>query len=179
MLPRKSTTDSWTRVFQYRLLNNVLLLQLSALQNETCGITSLFPSQRFYFSSECPSTQTLWNRLQHWLYPNIKLPPLNPQNAVLGFFEVPSSSDLTVANHILLIFKQALSNKQNCLIIPNIDCIKQKIRQAYQIEKKIATENGTLSKHLKDMGPNSREIIKIGWGRNWNTSYTNCSCVCL
>ena len=68
---------------------------------------------------------------------------------MIGFFEAPNSSDLNVTDHILLIFKQALYNKRNCSIIPNIDYIKQKIRLAYQIEKKIATENGTLSKHLK------------------------------
>ena len=68
---------------------------------------------------------------------------------MIGFFEAPNSSNLNVTNHILLIFKQALYNKRNCSIIPDIDYIKQKIRLACQIEKKIATENGTLSKHLK------------------------------
>ena len=51
-------------------------------------------------------------------------------------FEAPNSSDLNVTNHVLFIIKQALYNKRNCSIFPNIDYIKQKIRLAYQIEKK-------------------------------------------
>ena len=29
------------------------------------------------------------------------------------------------------------------------------------------------------MEQNFREILNIGWGRNWHTSYTNRNCVCL
>ena len=84
---------------------------------------------------------------------------------MLGFFEAPNSSDLTVANHILLIFKQALYNKRNCSIIPNIDYIKQKIRLAYQIEKNSYREQHFVQTP-KEMGQNFREIIKFGWGRS-------------
>ena len=83
---------------------------------------------------------------------------------MIGFFEAPNSSDLNVTNHILLIFKQALCKKRNCSIIPNVDYIKQKIRLAYQIEKKIATENGTLSKHLKKWDKFQRNYkVCLGW----------------
>ena len=46
-------------------------------------------------------------------------------------------------------YEKKKEKKTYCSIIPNIDYIKQKIRLAYQIEKKVATENSTLSKHLK------------------------------
>ena len=116
--------------------------------------------------------------MQHWLHPNIELLPLNPQSTMLGFFEAPNSSDLTVANHILLVFKQALYNKRNCLIIPNIDYIKQKIRLAYQIEKNSYRE-WHFVQTPKKLGQNLREIVKFGWGGNWHTSYSNYNCVCL
>ena len=94
---------------------------------------------------------------------------------MLGFFEASNSSDLNVTNHMLLIFKQALYNKRNCSIIPNIDYIKQKIRLAYQIEK-----NSYRERHFvqtpKEMGQNFREIVKFGRGGNWHTKY---NCVCL
>ena len=141
MLPRKSTTDSRTRVFQYRLLYSVLyfnnqVFKMKLVEKPLCPLCNNFTESAIHYFSECRSTQTLWNKVQHWLHPNIESLPLNPQNAMLGFFEAPNSSDLTVANHILLIFKQALYNKRNCSIIPNIDYIEQKIRLAYQIEKK-------------------------------------------
>ena len=141
MLSRKSTTDSRTRVFQCRLLNNVLylnnqLFKMKLVETPLSSLCNNFAESAIHYFSECRSTQTLWNKVQHWLHPNIELLPLNPQNAMLGFFEAPNSSDLNIAKHILLIFKQAVYNKRNCSIFPNIDYIKQKIRLAYQIEKK-------------------------------------------
>ena len=178
MLPGKSTTDSRTRVFQYRLLNNVLyfndqLFKMKLVVTPLCSLCNKFTESAIHFLSECRSTQTLWNKMQHWLH--IGLLPLNPQNAMLGFFEAPNSSDLNVTNHILLIFKKALYNKRNCSIIPNIDYIKQKIRLAYQIEKNSYGERHTVQTH-KEMGQNFREIVKFGWGGNWHTNYNY---VCL
>ena len=141
MLPRKSTTDSRTRVFQYRLLNNVLyfndhLFKMKLIVTPLCSLCNKFTESAIHFFSKCHSTQSFCNKVQHWLHQNIELLPLNPQNVMIGFFEAPNISDLNVTNHILLIYKQALYNKKNCSIIPDIDYIKQKIRLAYQIEKK-------------------------------------------
>ena len=101
MPPRKSTTDSWTRVFQYRLLNNVLyfndqLFKMKLVVTPLCSLCNKITESAVHFFSECHSTQTLWNIMQHWLHPNIELLPLNSQNAMLGFFEAPNSSDLNV-----------------------------------------------------------------------------------
>ena len=173
MLPRKSTTDSRTRVFQYRLLNNVLyfndqLYKMKLVVTPLCSLCNKFTENAIHFFSECRSTQTLWNKVQHWLHPNIELLPLNPQNAMIGFFEAPNSSDLNVTNHILLIFKQALYNKRNCSIVPSIDYIKQKIRLACQIKK-----NSYRERHFvqtpKEMGQNFREIIRFWLG--WKLAY--------
>ena len=105
MLPRKSTTGSRTRVFQCSLLNNVLyfndqLFKIKLVATPLCSLCNKFTESATNFFSECCSTQTLWNKVQHWLHPNTELLQLNPQNVVLGFFEVLNSSDLNVANHI-------------------------------------------------------------------------------
>ena len=120
---------------------------MKLVETPLCSLCNNFTESAIHLFSECHSTQTPWNKLQHWLYPNIELLQLNLQNAMLGFFEAPNSSDLS--NYILLIFKQAPYNKRNCSVIPNIDYIKQKIRLACQKQKKIVTENGTFSKHLR------------------------------
>ena len=174
MLPRKSTTDSRTRVFQYRLLNNVLyfsdqLYKMKLVVTPLCSLCNKFTENAIHFFSECRSTQTLWNKVEHWLHPNIELLPLNPQNAMIGFFKAPNSSDLNVTNHILLIFKQALYNERNCAITPNIDYIKQKIRLAYQIEKKYNYREWHFVQTPKEMGQNFREIIRVWLG--WKLAY--------
>ena len=92
MLPEKSTTDSRTRVFQYRLLNNVLyfsnqLFRMKIVETPLCSLCNNFTESVLHFFLECRSTQTLWNKVQHWLHPNIELLPLNPRSAMLGFFE--------------------------------------------------------------------------------------------
>ena len=116
MLSRKSTIDSRACVFQYRLLNNVLyfnnqLFKMKLVETPLCSLCNNFTESALHYFSESCSTQTFWNKVQLWLHPNIELLPLNMQNAMLGFFEAPNSSDLNVTNHILLIFKQALYNK--------------------------------------------------------------------
>ena len=81
---------------------------MKLVETPLCPLCNSFTESAIHFFSECRSTQTLWNKLQHRLYRNIKLLPLNPQNDMLGFFEAPNSLDLTVADHTLLIFKEAL-----------------------------------------------------------------------
>ena len=98
-------------------------IKMKLVETSLCSLCNNFTESAIHFLFECRSTQTPWNKLQHWLYPSTELLPLNPQNAMPGFFEVPNSSDLTVADHILLIFKQARYNKRNCSIIPSIDYI--------------------------------------------------------
>ena len=69
MLPRKSTTDSPTRVFQYRLLNNVLyvnnqLFKMKLVETFLCSLCNNFTESALHFFTECRSTQTLWHKVQ-------------------------------------------------------------------------------------------------------------------
>ena len=78
---------------------------MKLVETPICSFCNNFTESALHFFSECRSIQTLWNKVQHWLHPNIELLPLNPQSAMLGFFEAPNSSDLTVANHITYLQK--------------------------------------------------------------------------
>ena len=63
----------------------------------------------FHFFSACPVTLYIWEELKKWLSSEIRLPPLTPQNAILGIVEDESyeADDIKLINHVLLTFKHS------------------------------------------------------------------------
>ena len=61
----------------------------------------------FHVFSACPVTLHIWEELKKWLSSEIRLPPLTPQNAILGIVEDESyeTDDIKLTNHILVTCK--------------------------------------------------------------------------
>ena len=81
-----------TRMFQYRLLNNILyfnkcLCKMKLVESPICSQCRTVDETSFHFFSACPVTLRIWEELKKWLSPEIRLPPLTPQNAILGIVE--------------------------------------------------------------------------------------------
>ena len=85
------------------------------------------------------------------LISEIRLPPLTPQNAVLGIVEDESqeTDDIQLINHILLTFKHSLYNCRDALTLPNFFYVRERLKQAQKIEYKIAKDRNALDLHLK------------------------------
>ena len=79
------------------------------------------------------------------------MPPLTPQNAILGKVkdEVHETDDIKLINHILLTFKQLLYNCRDALTPPNFFYVRERLKQVQKIEYKIAKDRNTLGLHLK------------------------------
>ena len=103
------------------------------------------------FFSACPVTLKIWEELKKWLRPEIRLPPLTPQNAILGIVEDESqeTDDIKLINHILLTFKHSLYNCRDALTLPNFFYVRERLKQAQKIEYKIAKDRNALDLHLK------------------------------
>ena len=70
--------------------------------------------------------------------PEIRLPPLTPQNAILGMVEDESheTDDIKLISHILLTFKQSLYSRRDALTPPNFFYVRERLKQVQKIEYK-------------------------------------------
>ena len=120
ILPRIATVDTTSRVFQYKLLNNVLFLnkmlyQFGILPDSLCPFCSLekeIPMHIFYSSNH---TQIIWKRLTYCIQNNLDLPSLKSQIAIVDFTDSESENSIII-NHLLIKVKtleEDLSNGDN------------------------------------------------------------------
>ena len=153
MLPRKVTMDSASRNFQYSVLNNIVyfneqLFKTNLSDNPYCSFCKSSYENVIHVFSECNVIKNIWSKLREWLSPELNLPVLTPQNAILGIFANNAPFDLLI-NHILILFNQGLYQCRNTNIPPNFYHIKEKIRLIQKIEYKIAEDNDCLFSHLR------------------------------
>ena len=138
------------RIFQYKLLNNVLylnkkLFQFGIISQSKCSFCDLYDETPQHIFYECTYTQNLWNQLRLYISQKVALPVLNPQNAIFGFTDVLDHNYLLV-NHLLLIFKYNIYNSrvENTLSFQSLKCV---ISQIKHIEETIS--NNDLNKKIK------------------------------
>ena len=109
LLLRIATVDTTIRIFQYKLLNNVLLLnemlyRLEISQDSLCSICSLEEETPMHIFYSCNHTQILWERLSCYIQNNLDFPSLPSHSAILAFTD-SQSENFIIINHLLLIFK--------------------------------------------------------------------------
>ena len=131
LIPRISTIESYTRSFQYKILNNALF----------------FNKRLFTFGSV---TVELWKKLQRWLTLSFVLPDLTLENALLGYMPIISDNGTTakLVNHILLILKRSLYEMRSRKVAPSIFYIMNKIKQIRDIEYQITKKSDKLTLHF-------------------------------
>ena len=142
MLPRRVTMDSESRNFQYCVLNNIVylneqLFKINLSDNPYCSFCKSSYENVIHMFSECNVFQKIWSKLREWFSPELNLPALTPQNAILGISAKDAPFDLLL-NHILILFIQRLYQCRNTNIPPNFYHIEEKIRLIQKIEYKIA-----------------------------------------
>ena len=110
------TLDSYSRSFQYKILNNVLYLnkKLFTFRKSTsplCPFCKLSDETVLHLFYECNIILNLWNELVLFFENEFTLFDLTPQAAFLGFLNVDSEL-LLIQNHLLLIFKIYIYNSR-------------------------------------------------------------------
>ena len=130
--------DTNLRIFQYKILNNVLYLneKLFRFKKVLCLLCFFCQSENetpIHLFHCCIKTNLFWYKLKKFLKVKIDLPVNTPQNAaIFGFLNYENNSD--IINHLLLIFKYYIFNsgehKKLCL-----EMLKKQIVKFYNIEK--------------------------------------------
>ena len=117
MLPRKVTIDTSTRIFQYKILNNILYLnnrlyKMTITENPLCSLCGDDLETILHFLCHCSITQNLWTQMQNWLSNILDIPELTSKIVILGKCPCQGASDILI-NYIILMFKNF------CILIEN------------------------------------------------------------
>ena len=133
---RKTTIDSYGRMFHYKCSQNILFLnkmlfRMNLVPNSLCSYCKSEDETIPHLFSECVIIVRLWDELRQHLH-HITFPDLTPRSAYLGYF---LSTDVLV-NHIHLIFKIVIYNQREAGYC-RLQCIIAKINSIKEIEKNI------------------------------------------
>ena len=150
LLSRKVTIDSHTRIFQYKILHNILylnnnLFKFGIAPSPLCSFCLASEETPDHLFSRCIITASLWSELKLFFGGTIDLPDLIPQTAILGYLNI--DHDSIMINHLLLVFKQYLY-KSRSKGYPSIIILLGRIKKVKQIEMKIAETNPMRSKNI-------------------------------
>ena len=141
MLPRFCTIDSHTRVFQYKILNNIFylnnrLFKMNIANSQLCSFCEAEPETIIHLLCSCRKVKQLWSSVQQWCSKCFSLPDLSPQTAVLGFLE--NAGVHIHQNLILLFFKKFVYEKRKLPSQIALPTFRNYLHYIYKIEHKIA-----------------------------------------
>ena len=131
------TFDSYSRSFQYKILNNVLYLNKKT--SSLCPFCKLSDEAVLHLFYECNIILNLWNELVLFFENEFTLFDLTLQAAFLGFLNVDSKL-LLIQNHLLLIFKIYIFNSRRSESL-KIKSLIREITKVKNIEEKFSLNN--------------------------------------
>ena len=148
LLPRKITVDSYSRMFQYKILNNILFLNSklfhsNLVDSPLCSLCLIDNETVEHLFAKCTVTVSLWTALKNKLSKNLILEDLSPQSAFFGF-RYENADDYLIINHILLIFKIFLFKYR--IKKPTLDMFFLKISNYEKLERQLCL---TSQKHFE------------------------------
>ena len=156
-LTRKITIDSFSRILLYKILNSILyvnksLYRMKFLDSPLCCLCNAEDETIIHLISKCLVTINLWRNIQSWANSvGLSLPDLDSKNLFLGF--IGSAKPMIIENFLLLIFKTFICQKKNITSSVNFMHFKAEMKTIYQIEYKIAMQNGMLHRHFSKWEP--------------------------
>ena len=152
LLPRMVTVDTKLRVFQYKILNNILfvnkmLFKFRKVESPLCSFCKAEDETYIHLFYRCTKTSILWRQLQGFFSTALDLPNILPQSAILGFLNDALQHKLLL-NHILLIFKnyiyKARENKNFNFNITKLRDLESNLKDTDKYNKKWTVISNTL-----------------------------------
>ena len=106
LLSARVSIESKTRMFQYKILNNVLYLNqrlsdMNIVGSSLCSQCKKEPETISHLSLNCTFSQKLWSNTQNWCSPIFKLPNLSEKIVFLEYLNEETNNVLI--NHIILL----------------------------------------------------------------------------
>ena len=165
MLSRAATIDPYLRIFQYKLLNNVLYLnkklhQFGKTPSPLCSFCNIADETPEHAFCDCVHVQQLWNELIVFLQPGLVIPGINPQSALIGFMEEKDFLRSMLFNHLLLIFKVFIYKNRETQSLP-FTSLKGNIIRIFKTEIKTESLYRQNTKYSQKWNP-IRTLLELG-----------------
>ena len=143
LLPRRVTLDTNLRMFQYKLLNNVLylnnmLFRFKKVDSPLCSYCNEEEETPLHLFHSCLKTKKLWNKLRQYFSKFINTRHSTLQSSILGIFDNNQHSQLI--NHVLLIFNFFIYSARNTKQL-HIDNLMITIKKIKEIEKEVTSSS--------------------------------------
>ena len=148
----KTTIDTGSREFQYRILHNYWhvnskLYRWKLVDSPRCLYCFINTETMEHLFCECPVSVTLFMQIKTWRNNlGIKLPDMNYSNIIIGV--LPCTGINMLINHIIMMFKQILFYNRDKSFTPTLSMFQIQLNQIERIEYKIAVKNGKTYNHL-------------------------------
>ena len=149
-----TSIDSYSRYFQYRILNNILftnklLYVFKLVPSPRCSFCQLYDQTIDHLFVFCLEARNFYFLIQNWgREKNLEFPQHNIENIILG-----AESVKPLINHIILIFKLVLYKARESGKTPSLEYFKNYLNYIQKIEFTIALKNGKLESHNKKWKP--------------------------
>ena len=156
LIPQKVTIDTSLRIFQYKILNDILYLneclsKLDPTVSSLCSLCKKAPENVMHLFCKCLITEFVWHSLQKTFSSLLTLSALDPLISIVGKWDIDNPNNILV-NHIVLLFKKFLyQNKSNPQII-HILVLKHYIKLVERTEQKNAYGAHKLDTHFEKNG---------------------------
>ena len=138
LTPLKITTASQLRVFQHKILNNILylnnrLFKMGYAESPSCSLCKRQNTTVSHLFCDCTLTQQLWKKLQSWMRGYLILPGLEPSMVILGDWNTKNYNNVLV-NHLILLFKHFIYKNRTVKHAINIHALKNYVKLVQKIE---------------------------------------------
>ena len=129
-MSQKVTVDTFTRMFQYEIINVFYLNKIFVFWKVTTPLYPFWKSKDktpIYLFFDCLGTQNLWRQLcclplsGSLCINKLIIPALILQSVIFGFLESNHKSEMLI-NHILLIFKVYIYNSRDSILWFSVNC---------------------------------------------------------
>ena len=150
-LAEKVTIDTRMRIFQYKILNNILylnrqLFRMKLVDSPFCSLRGHCVKTVTHLFLSCTVSQELWDEIIEWSRSCMLLPKLTEQIIYLGWFQ--DSSYNILINHIILLFKQFIYIRKESKSQINIQGFKHFLKNIIDVKKVIVNKRKKLDDHF-------------------------------
>ena len=158
MIPARYVSNSSSiRIFQYRILNNILYLngEISKFDqgvSHLCPLCLKEPDDILHLFCQCDKTQLLWETLSYKVVGFLSLPKLEPELALSGKSNLNENEKVLICYIVLLFKRFILDNRSNCQKI-HILALLNYFKTVEKSEQKIAYQKGKLLLHFEKWDP--------------------------
>ena len=130
MLPRQATIESSLRLFQYKILNNILylnekLFKFKIVDSPLCSLCETENESVLHLFCACTVTSNLLEQFKLWVsdIPLSGKTDICPQTFIFGAWNI-NTPDVIPINHMILLFKRYIYLRRQDRYGPNITSLK-------------------------------------------------------